>query len=71
MSAWPSIKSNRLLTVLKRKGWEEVRQSGSHKFLRHPVTNKTFTFAFHQGDEIGPKLLAKIAKQTDLKPEDV
>jgi predicted RNA binding protein YcfA (HicA-like mRNA interferase family) len=28
-------------------------------------------FAFHDNDEIGPRMLARIAKQTGLKPEDL
>jgi predicted RNA binding protein YcfA (HicA-like mRNA interferase family) len=30
-----------------------------------------FTWAFHDSDEIGPKMLARIAKQTGLSPEDL
>jgi predicted RNA binding protein YcfA (HicA-like mRNA interferase family) len=30
-----------------------------------------FTWAFHDGEELGPKMLARIAKQTGLKPEDI
>jgi hypothetical protein len=28
-------------------------------------------FAFHDGDEIGPKMLARIAKHTGLNPDDL
>jgi hypothetical protein len=28
-------------------------------------------FAFHDDDEIGPKMLARIGKRTGLKPEDL
>lgn len=28
-------------------------------------------FAFHDGEEIGPRMLARIAKRTGLKPEDL
>lgn len=28
-------------------------------------------FAFHDGDEIGPKMLSRIAKNTGLKPDDL
>jgi hypothetical protein len=28
-------------------------------------------FAFHDGDEIGPRMLARIAKHTGLTPDDV
>ncbi|WP_315859799.1 hypothetical protein [Cyanobium sp. Aljojuca 7D2] len=28
-------------------------------------------FAFHDSDEIGPRLLARIARNTGLKPDDL
>jgi predicted RNA binding protein YcfA (HicA-like mRNA interferase family) len=28
-------------------------------------------FAFHDGDEIGPRMLSRMAKHTGLKPEDL
>jgi len=28
-------------------------------------------FAFHESEEIGPKMLARIAKHTGLEPEDL
>ena len=28
-------------------------------------------FAFHDGEEIGPRLLSRIAKHTGLKPSDL
>jgi predicted RNA binding protein YcfA (HicA-like mRNA interferase family) len=28
-------------------------------------------FGFHDGEEIGPRMLAKIAKHTGLKPDDL
>ena len=30
-----------------------------------------FVFAFHEDDEIGPRMLARIAKHTGLTPEDL
>ena len=30
-----------------------------------------FEFAFHDRDEIGPKMMARIAKQTGLRPTDL
>ncbi|MGI8967316.1 MAG: type II toxin-antitoxin system HicA family toxin, partial [Limisphaerales bacterium] len=29
-----------------------------------------YVFAFHDGEEIGPKMLARLAKRTGLKRED-
>jgi predicted RNA binding protein YcfA (HicA-like mRNA interferase family) len=28
-------------------------------------------FAFHDDEELGPKMLARIAKQTGLRPDDL
>ncbi len=30
-----------------------------------------FVFAFHDGDELGPQMLVRIAKHTGLQPEDL
>jgi len=30
-----------------------------------------FVFAFHDDDEIGPRMLSRIAKRTGLRPEDL
>ena len=70
MSQWPSVKAKRLLAALLRLGWQIKRQSGSHKTLsRNGWTD--YVFAFHDGDEIGPKMLARIAKHTGLSPNDL
>ena len=43
------------------------RVASSH----HTSELSPYTFAFHDGDEIGPAMLARIAKETGLKPEDL
>ena len=70
MTAWPSAKARRVLAALIRIGWTVKRQSGSHKTLARPGWPDT-VFAFHDGDEIGPRMLGRIAKHTGLKPEDI
>lgn len=70
MSQWPSRKAKRVLAALLRLGWEVKRQTGSHKTLvREGWTD--FVFAFHDGEELGPRMLARIAKHTGLTPEDL
>jgi predicted RNA binding protein YcfA (HicA-like mRNA interferase family) len=70
MSQWSSTKARRVLAALLRIGWSIKRESGSHKTLtRHGWPD--FVFAFHDKDEIGPKMLVRIAKNTGLKPEDL
>ena len=70
MSQWRSIKAKRLLAVLSRLGWKVKRQTGSHKTLSRDGW-PDFVFAFHDGDEIGPKMLARVAKHTGLSPDDL
>jgi len=55
---------------LLRIGWTLAWQNGSHRRLRR-VGWDNYTFAFHDADEVGPGLLAQIAKKTGLKPEDL
>ncbi|MGH7006408.1 MAG: type II toxin-antitoxin system HicA family toxin [Alphaproteobacteria bacterium] len=70
MSRWPSTKAQRVLAALKRIGRRLKRQSGSHMTLEREGWPDA-VFAFHDGDEIGPKKLSRIAKHTGLKPEDL
>jgi predicted RNA binding protein YcfA (HicA-like mRNA interferase family) len=70
MSEWHSIKASRLLSALLRIGWRIKRQSGSHCTLSRQGW-LDFVFAFHEGEEIGPRMLARIAKKTGLHPQDI
>lgn len=70
MSNWHSVKSKQLLKALIKKGWTIKRISGSHKILKHPQYNN-FVFAFHDNEEIGPKMLSRISKHTGIMPEDL
>jgi predicted RNA binding protein YcfA (HicA-like mRNA interferase family) len=70
MSEWPSVRAKRVLAALERIGWQVKRVSGSHRVLERPGW-PNFVFAFHDNEEIGPRMLARIAKSTGLKPEDL
>ncbi|MBA3711518.1 MAG: type II toxin-antitoxin system HicA family toxin [Pyrinomonadaceae bacterium] len=71
MSQWSSAKARRVLATLFRIGWSIKRESGtSHKVLSR-LGWADVIFAFHDKEEIGPKMLARIAKKTGLKPEDM
>jgi predicted RNA binding protein YcfA (HicA-like mRNA interferase family) len=70
VTSWPSSKARRVLSALLRIGWQIKRQSGSHRTLSRDGW-PDFVFAFHDTDEIGPKMLARIAKHTGLTPEDL
>lgn len=70
MRQWPSTKANRVLSALQRIGWQIKRQSGSHKTLSRQGWSD-FVFAFHDREEIGPRMLSRIARHTGLAPEDL
>ena len=70
MSQWPSAKARRVLKALQKLGWQIKRESGSHKTLARDGWPDV-VFAFHDGEEIGPRMLALLAKHTGLRPEDL
>lgn len=70
MTAWSAAKARRVLAALLRIGWEVKRETGSHRTLARTGW-PDFVFAFHDGDEIGPRMLARIGKQTGLQPDDI
>ena len=70
MTEWPSAKARQVLAALLREGWTLKRQTGSHKVLQHPE-RPDFVFAFHDPDEIGPRMMARISKRTGLKTDDI
>jgi predicted RNA binding protein YcfA (HicA-like mRNA interferase family) len=59
-----------VLAALLRIGWVVKRQSGSHRTLSRTGW-PDFVFAFHDDEEIGPRMLARIAKRTGLRAEDL
>jgi predicted RNA binding protein YcfA (HicA-like mRNA interferase family) len=71
MSHWPATKARRVLGALLRIGWIIKRQTGgSHRVLGRAGW-EDFVFAFHDEEEIGPRMLARIAKRTGLRPSDL
>jgi predicted RNA binding protein YcfA (HicA-like mRNA interferase family) len=70
MSRWPSLKAKQLLAALVRIGWTVAWQNGCHRRLKRRGW-PNYTFAFHDSEEVGPGLLAQIAKKTGLHQEDL
>jgi predicted RNA binding protein YcfA (HicA-like mRNA interferase family) len=71
MGKWPAVKANRVLAALLRIGWRVKRETkGSHKTLER-AGYPDYTWSFHEQEEIGPAMLARIAKPTGLTPDDL
>ena len=67
---WRAVKAAAVLKALLHSGWRIKRQKGSHRILAKSGW-PDFTFAFHEREEIGPRMLARIAKHTKLAPDDL
>lgn len=62
MSEWSSTRARRVLAALLRIGWIIKQQSASHRTLSRAGW-PDFVFAFHDTEEIGPRMLARIANR--------
>jgi predicted RNA binding protein YcfA (HicA-like mRNA interferase family) len=72
VGVWGSRKAKVVYRALLGIGWQVVSQAGSHIKLRHQAGKfPDYIWAFHDSDELGPKMLTRIAKHTGLKPEDL
>lgn len=71
MSTWGSAKARKVLKALLKIGWSVKRETGgSHRVLER-TDWPDYVFAFHDGTEIGPRMLARISKHTGLDPSDL
>jgi len=70
VSVWRATKARRVYAALERIGWSLKKQVGPHRKLQREGW-PNFTFCFHDSEEVGPAALAKIGKETGLRPEDL
>lgn len=70
MSPWGAAKAPRVLAALLRTGWAVKRERGSHRVSAREGW-PGFVFAFHDGEELGPRMLARIATHTGLASGDL
>jgi len=65
MSGIPVLKPREVVSILQQLGFQEVRQSGSHKQFRH-ADGRCTTVPFHAGHDLSPILLRQIAKDIGM-----
>ena len=68
MPRLPRLRGKELIRILQNHGFELVRVRGSHHSLRHPDGRYTVV-PVHAGETIGPGLLLKILKDTELSKD--
>lgn len=71
MSQWGSCKARDLFRALLRAAWSLKRDANGCHRIPERAGSPDFVFAFHDGEEIGPRMLARIAKHTGLNPEEL
>lgn len=60
------MKSSELFKLLVKDGWFEVRQTGSHRIMQHPVKNAQLIVPFHGSKEVKKGLLSALLKQAEI-----
>ena len=69
MTNLPTLKAKDLIRILKKMGFKEMRQKGSHLFFQHP-DGRTTLVSIHSGEDIGRGLLRQILQEIELSPDD-
>ena len=54
-----------VIKILKRLGFEPIRQKGSHIFFHHPDGRSTIV-AYHKGEDISRGLVHKILSDAEM-----
>ncbi len=61
------MNAKHVIKVLKKDGWEFVRQTGSHKIFKHPDKRGIVVVPEHGNEDIKKGTLNSILKQAGLK----
>ncbi|MDP8207485.1 MAG: type II toxin-antitoxin system HicA family toxin [Candidatus Electryonea clarkiae] len=70
MSRMPQVKAKDLIRFLKKKGFIEDRQSGSHLTLWNEEKRISVTVPIHTGSDIGRGLAVRILKDAGFTVDD-
>ena len=66
----PSLTARKLVRFLKKQGYIEVRQAGSHLTLYRERDRRTVTVPLHTGQDIGRGLLRQILRDAGFSVDD-
>lgn len=70
MTQIPILKPRKLIKIISKLGFREIRQEGSHIFFKHP-DGRTTVVPFHSGKDIGRGLLRAILDDIRLSPKEL
>jgi predicted RNA binding protein YcfA (HicA-like mRNA interferase family) len=66
----PRITCDDLVRVLRKAGFEEQRQKGSHLHMKHPTKMKRTTVPIHKGRIVPLGTLRSILRDADISVEE-
>ena len=66
----PALNAKQVIRILNKKGFVQVRQSGSHIIFKHSDGRRT-TVPFHSAKDLGKGILRQIMKDANITPEDM
>jgi predicted RNA binding protein YcfA (HicA-like mRNA interferase family) len=69
MSPLPVLKAREVVAVLKRMGFEESHQRGSHLRLKHP-DGRQVTLPVHYGKDLNRNMLRAILSQARVTEQE-
>ena len=69
MSKLPLLKAREVIKILRKLGFTQIRQRGSHAFFSHP-DGRTTVVPIHQGKQIGKGLISSILHDITISPEE-
>ena len=63
------LPAKKVIRVLEKIGFKQIRQKGSHLFMRHP-DGRTTLITVHPGEDIGKGLIRKIISDAKLTRDE-
>jgi predicted RNA binding protein YcfA (HicA-like mRNA interferase family) len=66
----PRVTADRIITLLKKRGFSCVRQSGSHKIFRNDAGVRV-TVSDHAGKILHPKIVKQICRDAGISPDEL
>ena len=70
MPRLPRLRGREVITALQHAGFAILRSKGSDHFMHYPDGRRTVV-PVHTGESIGPGLLSKILRDTEMEGEEL
>ncbi len=70
MSKLNSLPAKKMVKILLRLGFSEIRVKGSHHFFLNSVNKRTTTIPIHSNEDLGVGILKEILKDIELPTEE-